>query len=169
MASRKSIAEKKSTEAQAVVPKRSRPRSKPTAEVQPIALERQPASPARPSPPWMIPAAIAVVVALLGWLLVGNLRPLDLAAAQERLARFEALMNSDTSSAQRLSADLVSAKKSTRLCEEGLQSMVRMWNRYVQELKAADSGTRAAYHAAKGRFEAARKQASLAVDRCQGN
>ena len=167
MASKKSPAETQPT-----APKRSRARKKPSAETQPvapvpqpIALERQRTTPMHPVPRWFTPVAIGLAVLLLIAIVLEINRPLDLAVAGERLSRMEAMVDS-TGGAGSLQARLASAEKVARVCREGLQSMVRMWNRYVQELKASEA-TPARFRAARRRFDTAQKQASLAVRRCE--
>jgi hypothetical protein len=106
--------------------------------------------------------AIGLAVALLLGILLEINRPLDLAAAQDRLSRMEAVVDPIDSAR----AGLARAEEAARLCRDGLQSMVRMWNRYVQELKASEA-SRSRYRAARRRFDTAQKHASLAVRRCE--
>lgn len=167
MASKKS-----STKTEPPAPKRPRARKSPTtesqpvaAESQPVAPELQPVAPLRPSPPWFTPVAVALAVALLIGILL-EIHPLDLAAAEERLARMEAMVDPTGTSAGGLRAELASADRVARACREGLREMVRMWNRYVEELKAAEASP-ARFRAARRRFDAARERASVAVRRCE--
>jgi hypothetical protein len=121
--------------------------------------------PARPSPRWFTPAAVALAVALLIGILL-EISPLDLAAAEDRLARMEAIVDSTGLSGGGLRAELASAERVARACREGLRDMVRMWNRYVRELRAAESSP-GRYQTARRRFDRAQNQASLAVRRCE--
>ncbi|HEV8683493.1 MAG TPA: hypothetical protein VGS09_12095 [Actinomycetota bacterium] len=116
---------------------------------------------------WLAPVIIVLAVTLLGWLVLENQVPLDLAAAEQRLARMEAILRSTDQSGEVRDADLASAERRSRLCQEGLRSMVRMWNQYVRELREADVGSSAKFRAAKRRFDEAQKKASLAVRRCE--
>jgi hypothetical protein len=151
--------------------KTPRARKKPPAETQPIEPESQTLAqetqrmPMRSAPGWFTPAAIGLAVALLLGILLEINRPLDLAAAQDRLSRMEAVVDAGAGGST-LQARLASAERVARLCRDGLQSMVRMWNRYVQELKASEA-SRSRYRAASRRFDTAQKHASLAVRRCE--
>jgi hypothetical protein len=132
---------------------------------QPLALEVHPTA-VHPTPRWFTPVAIGLAVAVLLGILLEINPPLGLASAGDRLSRLEAMVNSSGAGGTALQARLASAEKVARLCREGLQSMVRMWNRYVQELKASEASP-ARFRAARRRFDTAQKQASLAVSRCE--
>jgi hypothetical protein len=159
---------KSATETQPTAPKTPRARKKPSPATQPVpqapqpvALEVQP-PPVRPTPRWFTPVAMGLAVAVLLGILLEINRPLDLAAAQDSLSRIEAVVDPVDSAR----AGLARAEEAARLCREGLQSMVWMWNRYVQELKASDARP-ARFREARRRFDTAQKQASLAVRRCE--
>ena len=177
MASKKS-----STRTEPTAPKRPRARKKPDTATPPVATPAQPmaaqpmvfqADPAEPtafrpaalpssSRRWLALIAGALAAALLIGLLLEINHPLNLAAAHERLVRMEAGL--DGTSGER--AELASAQRVARACREGLRSMVRMWNRYVGELKAAEASP-ARFRAARRRFDEAQERASLAVRRCE--
>lgn len=110
--------------------------------------------------------AVFLAVSLLLGLILGLQNPVDLTAASKRLARLEAFVGSGEGSAETLQADLASAKRAARVCHEGLVSMVRMWNRYVDEIRAAESGSRARIRDAKRRFDRAKDRADQLVRRC---
>jgi hypothetical protein len=155
-------------ETQPLAPQRPRARKRATSattEPQPVAPASQRVAPPRPSPRWFTPAAIALAVALLIGILL-EISPLDLAAAEDRLLRMEAMVDSTAAGGTTMQERLASAEKVARLCREGLLSMVRMWNRYVQELKASEARP-ARFRAARRRFDTAQKEASLAVQRCE--
>jgi hypothetical protein len=169
-------AKKSSTENPPAAPKKPRARKRPATETQPVATETlpvasesrhdaqelPPAPSSRPSPPWFTPVAIALTAAVLMGILLEITRPLDLVAAEQSLAAM-----ADTNGGGAVSrADLASAERVARTCREGLRSLVRMWNQYVDELKASEASPKR-YRAARRRFDAAQKQASLAVRRCE--
>jgi hypothetical protein len=163
---------KSSTKTKTTAPQRPRARKRSTTEPQPVATEPQPVAPEpqhvappHPSPRWFTPVAIVLAVALLIGVVL-EINPLDLAAAEERLARMEAVVDSTGTSGGGLHAEVASAERVARACREGLRSMVRMWNQYVRELKAAEASPQR-FRAARRRFDRAQKQASLAVRRCE--
>jgi hypothetical protein len=160
-------AKKSSTKTQPITQRRPRTRKKAVPEPQPEATEPQPLAPTHPSSPWLAPVVIVLAISLLGWLVLENQPPLYMVAAERRLARMEAMLHAQGESGAVAEANLASAEKRARACHEGLQSMVRMWNRYARELRAARSGSAAKFNAARRRFEAAQKQASGAVRRCE--
>jgi hypothetical protein len=162
-------AKKKPTETQPIPGRRPRSRKKSTTEPLPAAPEPQPKAPQPVAAVWSAPAAIVLTVALLTGLVLESRRPLELAAAVERMARAQTSPDPAPGVPQGSAGDAVaSAERRSRLCQDGLRSMVRLWNRYVRELRAAESGSRARFRAAERRFNAAKRKASRAIRRCEG-
>jgi hypothetical protein len=155
------------TKSQPIAQRRPRTRKKPVLEPQPDPTEPQPLAPTHRSSPWLAPVVIVLAISLLGWLVLENQPPLYMVAAERRLAQMEAMLQAKVESGGLAEANLAAADKRARACHEGLQSMVRMWNRYARELRAARSGSAAKFNAARRRFENAQKQASNAVRRCE--
>lgn len=160
-------AKKSSPETQPSAQDRPRARKKSSTESGPAPSVPPPAAPAPSSLRWFAPVAIALAVAVLSGLLLAIHRPLDLAAAEQRLARMEAILDSSAPAGEGSQGDVSSTQRVARICRESLREMVRMWNAYVRELKARESGRRVKVHAAERRFDTAREQASLAIRRCE--
>ena len=117
-----------------------------------------------PGLPQLVGVAVAVIL-VLG--LVLSQQSIGLEAARDRLERIQSGLNAgDTPpSTAGLEAELAAAKRAARICRDGLTSMVTLWNRYMGELKALDSG-RQRFRAAERRMEIAKKQARTAIRRC---
>jgi hypothetical protein len=130
----------------------------------------------RPGVAWalLFLVALIAVVAMAVFFFQRQDLSARLAGAEQRMGEVRAQLAARSRSVRALQGqlqgmreDLAVMVRTVDRCRAGLRAMARLWNRHIDELETARSGSSAALAAAHQRTEAARRAAEAALRSCQ--